>query len=113
MRNIDKLKEQIKEKAVQIRKARHNYRELQRARKSAYMALWDLQKLQKDFRHHHIAYCELRGRTRDQIEQPRDNNYPDEGAINRIKTEYAWTPEEIVKYHEREARKRENVRLTA
>jgi len=113
MRNIDKLKKNIKAQAVEIRKARHEYREAQRAGKSSYRKLWDLQKLQKNYRHHHIAYCELRGKTRDEIEQPRDGNHPDECEINRIKTEYAWTPEEIVKYHEREARKHEDVRLTA
>jgi hypothetical protein len=55
----------------------------------------------RDYRHHHIAYCELRGRTRDQIEKPREDNKPNEYEINRIKTLYAWTPEEIAKYNER------------
>lgn len=38
-----------------------------------------------DFRHHHIAYCELRGRKRDEIERPADHNRPDEQYIQRIK----------------------------
>ncbi len=40
------------------------------------------------FRHQHIAYCELRGRARWQIEKPADHNKPDERYINTIKQEY-------------------------
>jgi hypothetical protein len=42
------------------------------------------------FRHQHIAYCELRGRTRSQIEVPGKDNLPDEKWISRIKSE--WEP---------------------
>ena len=38
-------------------------------------------------RHQHIAYCELRGRSRDQIENPANNNKPDEDWVTRIKNE--------------------------
>ena len=37
------------------------------------------------FRHQHIAYCELRGRDRKQIEQPREDNLPNETWIDKIK----------------------------
>lgn len=40
------------------------------------------------FRHHHIAYCELRGRSRNQIEQPAENNTPDEKYIEQIKNKW-------------------------
>lgn len=36
------------------------------------------------FRHHHIAYCMLRGTSRDQIERPADNNRPNEAYISEI-----------------------------
>ena len=36
------------------------------------------------FRHHHIAYCMLRGRTRDEIERPADYNRPNETYISEI-----------------------------
>jgi len=39
------------------------------------------------FRHHHIAYCELRGRTRDQIEIPAKNNLANQTYIDKIKKE--------------------------
>lgn len=50
------------------------------------------------FRHNHIAYCELRGRTRSQIELPRDGNEPSESLIKKIKDEWnkkiiAWREE--------------------
>jgi len=42
------------------------------------------------FRHQHIAYCELRGRKREEIERPANDNKPDEDWINRVKNE--WEP---------------------
>lgn len=41
-----------------------------------------------EFRHNHIAYCELRGRSREQIEKPSDNNLPNEDYITKIKTHW-------------------------
>ncbi|MBU0627410.1 hypothetical protein KKH82_08620 [Patescibacteria group bacterium] len=41
-----------------------------------------------DYRHLHIAYCELRGRTRAQIEKPRDDNKASEQKIAMLKVEY-------------------------
>lgn len=38
-----------------------------------------------EFRHKHIAYCELRGKAREVIEQPREGNEPDEKYIQKIK----------------------------
>lgn len=40
------------------------------------------------FRHQHIAYCELRGRKREEIECPNENNTPDENWIDRVKQEW-------------------------
>lgn len=50
------------------------------------------------FRHNHIAYCEIRGRSREEIEIPRDGNEPSEFLINKIKEEWlekitAWRME--------------------
>lgn len=41
--------------------------------------------LSREFRHYHIAYCEIRGRTRDQIEHPGENHKANEDRINSIK----------------------------
>ena len=46
------------------------------------------------FRHQHIAYCELRGRDRKQIEQPREDNLPNETWIDKIKKEWSEKIEE-------------------
>jgi hypothetical protein len=107
MRNIDKLKTYLKETAKQIRTTRFQFKEAQR--KKSYNDQWKLLSelfgLKREYRYHHIAYCELRGRTREQIEQPKDNNLPNELVIQRIKEEYAWTPEEIATYEERKAKR--------
>ena len=49
------------------------------------------------FRHQHIAYCELRGRTRKQIEVPGEDNAPDKSWIKRLKNEWS---EEINEWRE-------------
>jgi hypothetical protein len=41
--------------------------------------------LKYDFRHYHIATSELRGRKREEIETPADNNKPDQKFIDWIK----------------------------
>jgi len=46
--------------------------------------LWD----SVTFRHYHIAYCELRGRKRVEIENPHENNTPNQKWIDQIKKEY-------------------------
>ena len=46
-------------------------------------------KKQRVYRSYHIAYAELRGKKRNQIERPLARNRPDEAAIARIKKQYA------------------------
>ena len=101
MRNIDILKQLLKDTASQIRETRKQFKEAQRTGGSCEFH-WQLLKLQYDYRHHHIAYCELRGRTRLQIEPKiREHNEPNETYIQQIKEKYAWTIEEIEAYKER------------
>jgi hypothetical protein len=56
-------------------------------------SLWDIEGQvawrKHDARHKHIAYCELRGRERHEIEVPRDDNFPNENLIEEIKREHA------------------------
>lgn len=40
------------------------------------------------FRNQHIAYCELRGKTRKQIEVPREGNEPSEYEIDKTKKKW-------------------------
>ena len=63
---IIKFKEQQKQLAAKIRKDHEH---------------WD----SVEFRHNHIAYCELRGRKRSEIERPAEHNEPNEHWVERIK----------------------------
>lgn len=44
----------------------------------------DLGKAQFEFRHKHIAFCLVRGRTMDQIEKPYHHNLPDMKYVDRL-----------------------------
>jgi hypothetical protein len=104
MRNIDILREVLKKTAREIRGTRYQFKEAQRNRKACGTLRRKLHDLQYEFRHHHIAYCELRGRTRDEIEEPNDNHYPNERYIQQLNEKYAWSEEEIALYQERKAK---------
>lgn len=106
MRKIDELKQILKETASKIKTVRFQFKQAQKNPSTSVTIEWTLLKglreLQRFYRHHHIAYCELRGRTRDQIEKKiREHNEPDELYIKQIKEQYAWSPEEIKAYEER------------
>lgn len=45
----------------------------------------DYTSLSHEFRHLHIAYCEVRGRERDAIEKPKEGNEPNEATIEQYK----------------------------
>ncbi len=79
--------------------------------------LFKLKKIQKDlsdkirkdhdkwdsitFRHQHIAYCELRGKEREEIERPAKNNKVDEFWITRIKK---WWEQQIQEWRDNYAK---------
>jgi len=116
MRNIDKLKQYIKETANQIRITRAHYKEAQRDGQynRVNKLLRELHGLRYEYRHHHIAYCELKGRTMDEIETIPTNpdkhyEYPNRTHINELKNKYAWTPDEIEAYTARKDKLNEEV----
>lgn len=83
------LKNYLKELAIEIREFKTKHKEIQRENcggGSEYLP--DIYHRQVTYRHHHIAYSELRGKTRDQIEKPRENNLPNEDRIKKIKEKY-------------------------
>lgn len=49
-----------------------------------------LKDLQHTYRHNHIAYCEARGRKREEIEKPAENNKPDEEFLKKLQRVYHW-----------------------
>jgi hypothetical protein len=110
MKNIYKLKIELKAKAKALRETKARLKEEQRNGRGfkAGTMQCGLLSLKRDYRHHHIAYCELRGKTREQIEHHyRDDNHPCETTIQSIKETYAWTPEEIEAYTARQERRNE------
>ena len=44
---------------------------------------------QREFRHYQIAYSELLGRKRNEIESPHNHNQPDELLISRIRRQFS------------------------
>jgi len=85
------LKKELKHLAKEIR-----YWKFKRKLKNrGNSALWEIElkknKLSYEFRHKHIAYCQMRGRLRYQIEQPAPNNLPDENYIEEIVHKYGKT----------------------
>lgn len=93
MRKIDELKLKLKTLAKEIKLAKVE-RKLQRGKVSADVGIandWKVKSLSFQFRCNHIAYCELRGRTRLQIEpKVREFNEPNSNLIEKIKLDYAW-----------------------
>lgn len=55
-----------------------------------------LDKKRYEYRHHHIAYCELRGRNREEIEKPADDNHPSDSYIDEIKNKILESIDEVI-----------------
>ena len=91
---LHELKALIKGQAKEIKDSRRQTKERQKAHKYAGHLQSLLVDLKRDARHHLIAYAELKGKTRDQIEKPRNGNAPDEFAIARIKEAFTEIPDE-------------------
>lgn len=74
------LKQQIKTLVTEIKEKK------QLRKESKYGFVSGLDKLRYDVRHHHIAYCLLRGRTMSEIEKScRQDNSPNGAYVNQIK----------------------------
>jgi hypothetical protein len=102
MRKIFVLKSELKQLAHQIQEAKTNYKQCQREHNGCdgylegepghqkwiggYCSI--IKKLKHEFRHKHIAYCLLRGRTIDEIERPAEDNKPDQTLIQEITDAY-------------------------
>jgi hypothetical protein len=91
----------LKEKAVLIRKIKFSLKKKNRIKDPTLEKFteeaWKLPSLKFSFRHQHIAYSEVRGKTREQIEKPRETNLPKEKYIQEYKTKLIA---DIEKYYE-------------
>lgn len=94
MKKIYELKVNLKQLAVQIQTTKKAFKESQRTGEYSPGSHWDFRALRREIRHKHIAYCQLRGRTREQIERPGEGNRPDEKLILEYMTKYFDEPVE-------------------
>lgn len=88
---IKELKAELKDLAIKINAGKIKLKEYQRAHGGNHgIDGCALLKTQIEYRHKHIAYCILRGRTIDQIENKnREGNEPNQDLINEY-WEYAY-----------------------
>ena len=84
------LKQELKELAKEIRywKSKRKLKERQELGLVQYQVEEAVDCRRNEFRHKHIAYCQLKGRTRQQIECPADDNLPNEDWIQEIMDEH-------------------------
>lgn len=121
MRNIDKLKNEIKRLVAEVKVAKqerktvrftgeHTIKSTNQWCSDAERAYLLSLELKKEIRHHHIAYCMLRGKTLEQIEPNTrtvdhfDPKYRNMDYVKEIMNKYAWSPEEIKAYRERQVK---------
>jgi len=97
MKKIKILKNELKQQAKDLRyfkDLRNNSFRFHRKLKDVHYlwkagdAQYEIRKRKYEFRHKHIAYCQLRGRLRDEIEKPASNNLPNEEYIQELMEEY-------------------------
>lgn len=86
-----KIKEKLKVYAVEIRRLKSTRKLKNRGKRNLSDIQLDINKLKYEFRHLHIAYCELRGRKREQIEKPSIYNTPNQRYIDSLKKEFIST----------------------
>ena len=83
------LKEYLKDTAIKLREAKNAIKESQRkGGVPKYELYGNVFTLRHAFRHHHIAYCEIRGKSRKVIENPAPTHLPNEKLISEIKQQY-------------------------
>lgn len=85
---FSKIKEEQKEIARKIRKLKNSRKKDKRHGRELWCIECDIFRLKWTFRHIHIVYCEMRGRTREQIECPRESNKASQYKIDSIKEEW-------------------------
>ena len=87
---LQELKIELKSLAVKIRELKKQMKAYQRENGGCHGVIgYMLYMLQREYRHKHIAYCLLRGRTMEQIEKKnRYGNAPDQKQIKILMEKY-------------------------
>lgn len=86
-----KLKSELKKLAKEIRYWKSKRKLDRRGNFSLQNIETSVRTRKYEFRHKHIAYCQLRGRLRIQIEQPASDNLPNEKYIEEIMEQHGET----------------------
>ena len=86
---LHKVKEEQKVIAREIRQLKSSRKQDKRNGRALWSIEADIWKRKFRYRHTHIAYCEFRGRTREQIERPREDNLPVQQEIDKIMENWA------------------------
>lgn len=87
MTKLYELREELKRLAVEIRKEKIEDKKYQREHNGS--SFFHYRLLGKDYRHMHIVYCLLRGRTMKQIESKnREHNEPSTYLIDKYMEQY-------------------------
>lgn len=85
------IKEELKSLAIEIKNLKTERNDSFRENdidKASTIQWKHLPRAKYEYRHKHIARCELKGRNRNQIEIPNENNQPNETYIKQIKEEW-------------------------
>lgn len=85
---LREVKEQLKIWAKEIRTLKRSRKQDKRNGRVLWEIEYDIQSLKWSFRHHHIAYCEIRGRSREEIECPREGNPASQDKIDQLKEKW-------------------------
>lgn len=89
------LKLELKTLACRIKELKSHRKVNNRGNWKLYDLHFKIWKMKREFRHKHIAYCLLRGRSYEQIEQPAEYNQPDMGLVSRYMEQFNETAENV------------------
>ena len=96
------LKNKLKQMAAELRSTRRDFRDEQSKcsknmgdPRKEWTLSCNLAKLKRDYRHYHIAYSLLRGKSYERIECPRKENKPDMAYVERIRAEYTEVQSDV------------------
>lgn len=95
MKKYSDLKQQLKDWAKQIRFYKDHRKLDKREDYDLSYLEYEILKLKWEFRHNHIAYCELRGREYNEIENPAPGNEPDRKFIDKQKQYWRERNEDV------------------
>ena len=85
----NEVKEELKKEAKEIRSLKHACKNCQRGtHEGDYVSEWKVESASWEWRHKHLAYCMLKGRSYEEIERKcADGNEPNFNLVEKYKEE--------------------------